>query len=72
MTTVRKWTSTDDNNLRSMIMAGHNAQQIATMLGRSASSVYARSHNLHLSFKRVKRRPYLGPEGNTAVPTESS
>lgn len=71
MTAVRKWTSTDDDNLRSMIIAGYSVHQIATMLRRSVPSVYARSHNLHLSLKRVKRRPSFGPQGSTAVPTES-
>lgn len=70
MTAIRKWTSAEDDNLRSMIIAGYSAHQIATMLRRSVQSVYARSHNLHLSLKRVKRRPSFGREGSVAMPAD--
>jgi hypothetical protein len=45
-----------------MIVAGYRPEQIAIMLHRSLQSVYARGHNLHLSFKRARLKPSLGPE----------
>ena len=53
----RQWAPNEDNQLRSLIVAGERPAEIAVRLRRSIGSVYARAHRFRLSFKRVQQRP---------------
>jgi hypothetical protein len=46
----------EDEQLRSMIMAGRTAREIATELKRTVAAVRRRAGQLRLSFRRVKAR----------------
>jgi hypothetical protein len=50
------WTSEEDNKLRSMAIAGHGVNDIATALHRSVAAVYSRSLRFRLSLRQAKRR----------------
>jgi hypothetical protein len=50
------WTSKEDERLRSMIIAGQRAPEIAIQLQRSVAAVNARAHKLRLSLKRLKAK----------------
>jgi hypothetical protein len=50
------WTPADDEQLRSMLMAGRTAAEIATKLKRSVAAVHRRARVLGLSFKRVRTK----------------
>jgi DNA-binding CsgD family transcriptional regulator len=53
---VKHWTPEEDERLRSMIVEGHSPAEISLQLQRSVSAVYARTHVLRLSFKRLRLR----------------
>jgi hypothetical protein len=50
----RLWTPEEDEQMRSMLMAGRAPAEIAIELRRSTWAVYARARSFRLSFKRVK------------------
>jgi hypothetical protein len=52
----RQWAPAEDNQLRSLIVAGERPAEIAVRLRRSVGAVYARAHRFRLSFKRVQQR----------------
>jgi hypothetical protein len=49
---TKPWTSKEDERLRSMIIAGQRAPEIAIQLQRSVPAVNARARKLRLSFRR--------------------
>jgi hypothetical protein len=53
----RQWAPNEDNQLRSLIVAGERPAEISVRLRRSIGAVYARAHRFRLSFKRVQQRP---------------
>jgi hypothetical protein len=53
----RQWAPEEDNQLRSLIVAGERPAEIAIRLRGSIVAVYARAHRFRLSFKRVQQRP---------------
>jgi hypothetical protein len=50
------WTPEGDEQLKSMIIAGRTAAEIAIKSKRTVEAVYARARVLRLSFKRVNVR----------------
>jgi hypothetical protein len=48
------WTPEEDGKLRSMLLAGRTAAEIAIKLRRSVSAVQVRARRIRLSFKQVK------------------
>ena len=62
----RQWTPEQDDQLRSLIVAGGRPAEIAVKLRRSIAAVYARAHRFRLSFKRVQQRPRSSPSAAAA------
>jgi hypothetical protein len=57
MTNGIRWTSNEDDRLKSMAIAGHTVDEIAVVLHRSVSAVYARSLRFGFSLRQMDRRP---------------
>jgi hypothetical protein len=54
MTKGPPWTPAEDDKLKSMAIAGHNAAEIAAALHRSVSAIYARALRFGFSLRQVK------------------
>jgi hypothetical protein len=50
----RLWTPEDDEQLKSMVIAGRTPAEIATKLKRTTAAVQARARRFRLSFNRVR------------------
>jgi hypothetical protein len=57
MTSGIRWTQAEDDELKSMAIAGHSADEIAAALHRSTSAVYGRSLRFGFSLRQIKRTP---------------
>jgi hypothetical protein len=57
---VNRWTREEDNQLKSMIVAGRTPAEVAVKLSRSVAAVHARAYQFGLSFKRIQLRPRRG------------
>ena len=52
----KRWTPDDDKQLRSLVIAGYSAAEIAAKLNRTISAINRRACGLRISLKRVPCR----------------
>jgi len=53
----KTWTNTEDERLRSLVISGMNAWDIAAELGRTVAAVRARAERVGVSLRQVSLAP---------------